>query len=187
MTEHHFFSKSFFDNLANNQPISETSDAKELISSANFADLENKKFLNKNSNYLITLGFIMFLIGIMFFLLNDLAIIFMILGFAFSIPFFLQVISHQPDKFIKKKLQKFQKSLSQGLRKPAIKKLTRSKSDRMIFGVLSGLSKRLGIPVWFLRLIALSLLFVSGGFVLIFYIVLASSIPEEDSIPELED
>lgn len=176
MTEHQFYSN-----------LSETTDAKELISSADLTDLENKKFLNKNSNYLITLGTIMILIGIMSFFLNEIAIILMILGFAFSISFFLQVIGHKPDKFIKKNLQKFQKSLSQGLKKTAAKKLTRSKSDRMILGVLSGISKRLGIPVWFLRLIAVSLLFVSGGIMMILYIVLASSIPEEDSIPELED
>ncbi len=187
MTEHQFLSNSFFDNLNSNNPQNELSDAKDLIIAAQNAELDNKKFLNKQSNYLLIMGVIMMIVGILSIFYQEIGLVSLILGLAVSFPLLLQALSHQPDKSIKKKLQKFQKSLSQGLRKPVMKQVARSKTDRMIFGVFGGIAKYTGIPAWILRLIAVSLLFVSGGFVLIFYIAFASALPEEDSLPELED
>ncbi len=187
MTEHQFLSNSFFDNLNINNPQNEFSDAKDLVLEAHSADYNNKKFVTKQSNFLLTMGTIMMTVGVISIFFQEISLVPLIIGLAISIPLFLQSLNHQPDKSIKKRLQKFQKSLSQGLRKPTMKQVARSKTDRMIFGVFGGMAKYTGIPAWILRLIAVSLLFVSGGFVLIFYIAFASALPEENSLPEFED
>jgi len=187
MTEHQFLSNSFFDSLSTTNPNNDLVDARDLIIVSQNAQNENKKFLIKQKNLMVILGVLMILMGILSIFLYDLSLPIIIIGLAISVPVLLHALNHQPDKTIRKKLKKFQGSLSQGLRKPSIKKLAKSKNDRMIFGVFGGFGQYLGIPSIILRVIATALLFFSGGMVLIFYIFFASALPEEESLPELED
>ncbi|AAM07689.1 TPA: PspC domain-containing protein [Methanosarcina acetivorans] len=61
------------------------------------------------------------------------------------------------------------------------KRLTKSKSDRMLFGVCGGLGKYFGIDPTFVRLLFVLLAFVNGiGIVL--YIILAIIMPSEESV-----
>ncbi len=57
-------------------------------------------------------------------------------------------------------------------------KLFRSKSDKMIFGICGGLADYFEVDSTLVRVIALILLFISGGFMAIAYIILAGIIPE---------
>lgn len=187
MTEHQFLSNSFFENLNSHNFQEQLSDARDLINTAQTAEVENKKFITNTSRSFIVVGVIMMLIGVLTVFSKEIGMVFLMIGLAVVFPWLLQVLNYHPDKSIKKKLQKFQKVLSQGLKKPQNKLLARSKNDAMIFGVFAGFAKYLGIPVWILRFIAISLLFVSGGSILILYFALAFSLPEEQSLPELED
>ncbi|WP_440946750.1 PspC domain-containing protein [Methanosarcina sp. T3] len=61
------------------------------------------------------------------------------------------------------------------------KRLTKSKSDRMLFGVCSGLGKYFGIDPTFVRLLFVLLALVNGiGIIL--YIILAIIMPSEESV-----
>lgn len=187
MTEHQFLSDSFFDNLNSNDFGGEFSDAQDLVSAAKASEAENKEFTSKTSLSFMVMGVLMMLVGVSAVFFQEIGTLFSIIGLAVSLPFLLQGLTYKPDESIKEKLQRFQKALSQGIRKPRAKQFVRSKNDRMIFGVFAGIARYLGIPVWILRLLAVSLLFVSGGLVLIFYFALAFSLPEEESLPELGD
>jgi phage shock protein C len=57
-------------------------------------------------------------------------------------------------------------------------KLYRSKSDKMIFGICGGLADYFEIDSTLVRVIAVVLLFISGGFMAIAYLILAGIIPE---------
>lgn len=60
-----------------------------------------------------------------------------------------------------------------------MKKLFRSRTDRMIAGICGGLSEYWNVDTSLVRLGVLALLFVSGGGVLIAYIAGAIIIPEK--------
>ncbi|MPN13684.1 hypothetical protein SDC9_161007 [bioreactor metagenome] len=60
------------------------------------------------------------------------------------------------------------------------KRLTRSKTDRMIFGVCSGLGEYFGIDPTIVRLIFVLLAFEGIGILL--YIIMAIVMPQEDSV-----
>jgi phage shock protein C len=57
-------------------------------------------------------------------------------------------------------------------------KLYRSKTDKMIFGICGGLADYFEVDSTLVRVIAVILLFISGGFMSIAYIILAGIIPE---------
>ncbi|HIH74535.1 MAG TPA: PspC domain-containing protein [Methanosarcina sp.] len=61
------------------------------------------------------------------------------------------------------------------------KRLTRSKSDRMIFGVCGGLGKYFGIDPTIVRL-GFALLALLDGIGIVIYIILAIVMPQEDSV-----
>jgi len=61
------------------------------------------------------------------------------------------------------------------------KRLTKSKSDRMLFGVCSGLGKYFGIDPTFVRLLFVLLALVNGIGIVI-YIILAIIMPSEESV-----
>ncbi len=60
------------------------------------------------------------------------------------------------------------------------KKLYRSRTDRMIWGVCGGLAKYFGIDATIIRLIAILLIF-AGGFGIVAYLILAIVVPLEGS------
>ncbi|WP_048137889.1 MULTISPECIES: PspC domain-containing protein [unclassified Methanosarcina] len=61
------------------------------------------------------------------------------------------------------------------------KRLTKSKSDRMLFGVCSGLGKYFGIDPTFVRLVFVLLALIDGIGIVI-YIILAIIMPSEESV-----
>jgi len=61
------------------------------------------------------------------------------------------------------------------------KRLTKSKSDRMLFGVCSGLGKYFGIDPTFVRLLFV-LLALANGIGIVLYIILAIIMPSEESV-----
>lgn len=61
------------------------------------------------------------------------------------------------------------------------KRLTRSKSDRMLFGVCGGLGKYFGIDPTIVRL-AFVLLALIDGIGIVIYIILAIIMPKEDNV-----
>lgn len=188
MTEHQFQDNNFFDNLTQNNPHHHFFDVQELIMTSQEVEKENKTFHKKKKFTFNVLSAIMFLVGLSSFFLNSNAsLTFIIFSLLLSVPFLLEALGYQPDKKIKNSLQKFQKSLSQGLRKPTSKRLAKSKTDRWIFGVFGGLSKYYGIPSFVLRMFAVASLFFSAGLVFFLYMLLATFLPEEDNLPELED
>lgn len=62
-----------------------------------------------------------------------------------------------------------------------MKKLTRSKNDRVILGVCGGLAKFLNVDSKIIRIAAIILSIISFGQVLLFYLIAAIIIPEENS------
>ncbi len=187
MTEYQFFSNSFFDELQSKpSDVIDLSEIKQLISDAQISELENKKFIQSWSITMSVLGLIMIVLGVSSLFFSQ-SLVWIIISCTFSVFVFIHALDYEPDHKIKKSLQKFQKSLAQGLRKSANKRIYRSKSDRIIFGLLGGIAKYTGISAWFLRLVALSLLFFSGGVVLFLYIIFASILPVEETLPERED
>lgn len=64
--------------------------------------------------------------------------------------------------------------------KPVVKKLTRLKTDRMLFGVCSGIAEYLNVDVTIIRLLFV-ILTVSGGSGLFIYLVMSFIVPEEGS------
>jgi phage shock protein C len=62
-------------------------------------------------------------------------------------------------------------------------KLYRSKSDKIIFGICGGLADYFEVDSTLVRVIAVILLFISGGFMAIAYIILAGIIPENPNSP----
>lgn len=61
------------------------------------------------------------------------------------------------------------------------KRLTRSKTDRMLFGVCGGLGKYFGVDPTLVRL-AFALLALIDGIGIVIYIILAIIMPQEDSV-----
>lgn len=61
------------------------------------------------------------------------------------------------------------------------KRLTRSRTDRVIAGVCGGLASYLNIDPTLVRLICVILVFVSGGSLLLAYVVMWLIVPEEAS------
>lgn len=59
------------------------------------------------------------------------------------------------------------------------KKLTRSTSDRMIAGICAGLGEYLNIDPTVVRLLFVLGFFLSGGGVLIAYLIMAVVVPEQ--------
>ncbi|WP_335871598.1 PspC domain-containing protein [Bacillus sp. 2205SS5-2] len=58
--------------------------------------------------------------------------------------------------------------------------LTRSESNKVVFGIIGGLSKKLGMNATLLRIIFAVLVFATGFFPIVFiYIILAWIIPKE--------
>lgn len=66
------------------------------------------------------------------------------------------------------------------------KKLYRSRSNRMVAGVIGGLAEFLGIDATLLRVIFIILALTSMGFAIIVYLVLIPVIPEEPTQPKTE-
>jgi phage shock protein C len=61
------------------------------------------------------------------------------------------------------------------------KRLMRNEDDRLIAGVCSGLAKYLNTDPSIVRLIAVVLLFVTGGGIILAYIALAIIVPSEQA------
>ncbi|AKB18914.1 MULTISPECIES: PspC domain-containing protein [unclassified Methanosarcina] len=61
------------------------------------------------------------------------------------------------------------------------KRLTKSKSDRMLFGICGGIGKYLGIDPTLVRL-AFVLLAMANGIGIVIYIILAIIMPSEESV-----
>lgn len=66
------------------------------------------------------------------------------------------------------------------------KQLYRSASNRMFFGVCAGLGEYANIDPTVVRLVTLLLFFVTGGSVLLAYLIMALIIPEEPVTPRAE-
>ncbi|MGC8873992.1 MAG: PspC domain-containing protein [Chloroflexia bacterium] len=62
------------------------------------------------------------------------------------------------------------------------KRLTRSRHDRVIAGVCGGLARYLNVDPTLLRLICVILIFVSGGTLLLAYVVMWLIVPEEGNL-----
>ncbi len=62
------------------------------------------------------------------------------------------------------------------------KRLTRDEDNRIIAGVCSGLAKYLNTDPSAVRLVAVVLLFITGGGIILAYIALAVIVPSEQSI-----
>lgn len=63
----------------------------------------------------------------------------------------------------------------------SVKKLYRSREDKVLCGVCGGLGEYLGIDPNIIRLLAVLLLFVSAGLVIILYLVACILLPEKPS------
>lgn len=62
------------------------------------------------------------------------------------------------------------------------KRLMRDEDDRLIAGVCSGLAKYLNTDPSIVRLVAVVLLFITGGGIILAYIALAVIVPSEQSL-----
>jgi phage shock protein C len=65
----------------------------------------------------------------------------------------------------------------------SIKPLRRSRTDRMIAGVCGGFARYLGIDPVAARVLYLVLTFLTGGALILGYLIIWLVMPEEDAVP----
>ncbi len=66
-----------------------------------------------------------------------------------------------------------------------MRKLYRSRDNKKLFGVCSGLAKYLDVDPTVLRLIAVILLFVSFGWAIVIYLAMALVMPVDDGFTDI--